>query len=230
MRAIGREQDVFLLGQIKKTTLISEIADVLRKSIVSGAIPPDTRLTEQEYSSQLSVSRGSLREALRILESEGLIVDIPRRGFYVVNLSPKDIEEVYSLRLNLELEALKRAFKLITPDQFHSLETIYSKMSEAAQRGDLDLVVDLDVDFHREIWKIADHKLLLQTLEGLILKISMYLSFQTHLYEDLYAGISDHKLLLTAIHERKEKAASSILKKHINDAVKVLLDYATSTH
>jgi DNA-binding GntR family transcriptional regulator len=103
-------------------------------------------------------------------------------------------------------------------------------MSEAAQRGDLDLVVDLDVDFHREIWKIADHKLLLQTLEGLILKISMYLSFQTHLYEDLYAGISDHKLLLTAIHERKEKAASSILKKHINDAVKVLLDYATSTH
>lgn len=217
-----------MLGQIKKTTLINEIADVLRRSIVTGVIAPDTRLTEQEFSNQLSVSRGSLREALRILESEGLIVDIPRRGFYVVNLSTKDIEEVYSLRLILELEALKRALGLIKAKQIDELEAIFTEMSEAAQRGDLDQVVDLDVEFHRAIWKIADHKLLLQTLEGFILKISMYLSFQTHLYEDLYAGISDHKLLLAAIRAHNEKEASEILKKHINDAIKVLLEFATS--
>jgi DNA-binding GntR family transcriptional regulator len=217
---------VQLIGQIKKSTLINEIADVLRESIVTGAIPPDTRLTEQDFSKQLSVSRGSLREALRILESEGLVVDIPRRGFYVVNLSLRDIEEVYSLRLLLELEALKRALKHIKPEHLDVLESILAGMTDAARRGDLFRVVNLDVEFHRNIWKIADHKLLLQTLEGFILKISMYLSVQTHLYEDLNAGISDHFLLLAAIRDQNESEASSILTRHINDALQIVLDYA----
>ncbi len=84
--------DLQKIGQIKKSTLINEIANVLRQSIISGTIPPKTRLTEQDLSRQLMVSRGSLREALRILESEGLVIDIPRRGFYVTSLSIKDIE------------------------------------------------------------------------------------------------------------------------------------------
>ncbi len=104
--------DLQKIGQIKKSTLINEIAGLLRQSIISGDIPPNTRLTELDVSKQLSVSRGSLREALRILESEGLVVDIPRRGFYVVSLSTKDIEEVYSLRLMLEQEAIQRVLKI----------------------------------------------------------------------------------------------------------------------
>jgi GntR family transcriptional regulator, gluconate operon transcriptional repressor len=214
------------IGQIKKSTLINEISSVIRESIISGAIPPDTRLTEQELAKQLSVSRGSLREALRLLESEGLVVDIPRRGFYVVDLSSKDIEEVYSLRLLLELEAVRRVITHATPEDLNSLEEIMTDMTGAAQAGDLTRVVRLDVDFHRRLWAIADHKLLQETLEGFILKISMYLSVQTHLYEDLNAGIADHDLLLAALRQRDEAQAVSILTRHINDALQVVLNYA----
>ena len=218
--------DLQKIGQIKKSTLINEIADLLRQSIISGDIPPNTRLTELDVSKQLSVSRGSLREALRILESEGLVVDIPRRGFYVVSLSTKDIEEVYSLRLMLELEAIKRVLKNITPEDLESLQQILSDMTDAARQGDRFKVVRLDVEFHRCLWKIADHKLLLQTLEGFILKISMYLSVQTHLYHDLNAGIADHQLLLSAIRNKDEARALSILTRHFQDAFQDVVDYA----
>lgn len=218
--------DLQKIGQIKKSTLINEIAGLLRQSIISGDIPPNTRLTELDVSKQLSVSRGSLREALRILESEGLVVDIPRRGFYVVSLSTKDIEEVYSLRLMLEQEAIKRVLKNITPDDLVSLQQVLTDMAEAARQGDRFQVVRLDVEFHRCLWKIADHKLLLQTLEGFILKISMYLSVQTHLYSDLNAGIADHQLLLGAIRGKDEIEALAILTRHIQDALKDVVDYA----
>ena len=215
-----------LVGQIKKSTLINEIADLMRESIVSGAIPPGTRLTEQDFANQLTVSRGSLREALRILESEGLVVDIPRRGFYVIDLSVRDIEEVYTLRLLLELEALKRALQHVKPQHLDLLESIVAGMTDAARQGDLFRVVKLDVEFHRNLWIIADHKLLQQTLEGFVLKISMYLSVQTHLYSDVNAGIADHNLLLAAIRDRNESEALSILTRHITDALQVVLDFA----
>lgn len=214
------------IGQITKSTLINEIANLLRVTIISGTIPPNTRLVEQDLARQLSVSRGSLREALRILESEGLVVDIPRHGFYVVSLSIRDIEEVYSLRLMLELEALRRVFKNSTPQDLDALQDLLTKMNEAARQGDRSQVVKLDIDFHRYLWKIADHKLLLQTLEAFILKISMYLSVQTHLYEDLIAGIADHELLLCAIRDKDEDLALSILSRHINEALRVVVDYA----
>ncbi len=218
--------DLQKIGQIKKSTLINDIAVLLRQSITTGTIPPNTRLTEQDLSRQLSVSRGSLREALRILESEGLVVDIPRHGFYVVSLSTRDIEEVYSLRLMLELEALKRVMKNITAKDLEALQDLLFKMNEAARLGDRYQVVKLDLDFHRYLWKIADHKLLLQTLEGFILKISMYLSVQTHLYEDLIAGIADHQLLLCAIGDQDLETALSIMSRHINEALQVVVDYA----
>ncbi len=215
-----------LVGQIKKSNLINEIADLMRESIVSGAIPPGTRLTEQDFARQLTVSRGSLREALRILESEGLVVDIPRRGFYVIDLSLRDIEEVYTLRLLLEVEALRRALIHIQPEHLEQLEAIMSGMTDAARLGDLFRVVNLDVEFHRKLWIIADHRLLQQTLEGFILKISMYLAVQTHLYNDLNTGIADHRLLLAAIRDRNEDEAIAILTRHIGDALQVVLDYA----
>ncbi len=99
-------------------------------------------------------------------------------------------------------------------------------MAEAARQGDRFEVVRLDVEFHRCLWKIADHKLLLQTLEGFILKISMYLSVQTHLYTDLNAGIADHQLLLGAIRDKDEILALSILTKHIQDALNDVVEYA----
>ncbi len=218
--------DLQKIGQIKKSTLINDIADLLRQSIITGTIPPNTRLTEQDLSRQISVSRGSLREALRILESEGLVVDIPRHGFYVVSLSTRDIEEVYSLRLMLEQEALRRVMKNNTPQDLDALQDLLSHMNEAARLGDRYQVVKLDLDFHRYLWKIADHKLLLQTLEAFILKISMYLSVQTHLYEDLIAGIADHQLLLCAIRDHDEEQALSIMSRHINEALQVVVDYA----
>jgi len=214
------------VGQIKKSSLITEIASLIRESIISGVLPPNTHLIEQEISSHLSVSRGSLREALRLLESEGLVVDLPRRGFRVACLSVQDIEEVYSLRLLLEQEAMRRTLANVTQADLAELDQKLAEMFEAARSGNLAQVVQLDIDFHRTLWRIAGHRMLQQTLEEYISKISMYLSVQTHLYQDLNLGIADHQLILDAIRDKNEAAAIECLSRHLNDAAQVVLDFA----
>jgi len=154
------------------------------------------------------------------------VVDLPRRGFRVACISIQDIEEVYSLRLLLEQEAMRRTLANVTQDDLTELDQKLAEMFEAARSGNLAQVVQLDIDFHRTLWRIAGHRMLQQTLEEYISKISMYLSVQTHLYQDLNLGIADHQLILDAIRDKNEAAAIECLSRHLNDAAQVVLDFA----
>jgi DNA-binding GntR family transcriptional regulator len=86
------------LGILERSNLAGNVADLLRESIANGKIPPGTHLIETEIAKQLNVSRGPVREAFRILESEGLLENRPGHGTFVHQPTERDIREVYSLR------------------------------------------------------------------------------------------------------------------------------------
>src|SRR5438132_9969938 len=90
-------------------TLFSHVYDALRRAIVTGVLQPGQRVNEAEVARQMHISRGPVREAIRLLEQAGLLVSIPRRGTVVVTLSAEDVEEVYTLRADLETRAIRRA-------------------------------------------------------------------------------------------------------------------------
>jgi DNA-binding GntR family transcriptional regulator len=217
------------LGELERTNLADGIASLLRQSIMTGELPPGTRLIEMDLARQLGVSRGPLREAMRILETEGLLENNPGRGSSVTQFSEKDIREVYSLRCVLEQEAIQLAASHAQPDDLIKLQSTLDTLFEAAKEGNPSKVIELDFKFHTEIWEIADHQLLMQVLQGLTTQIRMFLAVQTHLYDDLPEGISDHEKLLESLKEKDGEGGAKIIKDHLQVAEDVILTHLGQT-
>ena len=218
--------DIYSIKRVKRSSLTTEVAQAIHQSIMSGVLSPGTRLIEIDLAAQLGVSRGPLREALRILESEGIVESIPGRGTYVRKISEKDIAEVYSMRSILEKEAVRLAAKHASKSQIEGLERDFQEMLAVVRVGDLQRVVDLDVDFHIELWEASNHKLLIQMLMGIISQIRIYLAVQTSLYEDLAAGVADHGAILECIKNDKGEGAAALMEKHLSHAAQVVAEFA----
>jgi GntR family transcriptional regulator of gluconate operon len=213
------------IRQLERRNLAAEVAAQLRGSIASGALPPGTRLIETELADKLGVSRGPLREALRVLEAEGLVQSQPGKGASVAEISEKDIQELYSLRLVLESEALRLAIQNADASDLEILEGRLGALMDAAESGDHAAVLDCDLEFHRQIWRLSNHGRLESYLREIAMQVKMYIAVQTSLYDDLVAGISDHRLLLQAIQEQDEAEGLRILQQHFRVAAEALLDF-----
>lgn len=217
------------IGSLERTNLAESVADLLRESIVNGKITAGAHLIESEIAQQLNVSRGPLREAFRILEAEGLLESHPGRGTYVAQPSERFICESYSLRNLLEEEAFKLAIRHRTEQDLNRLENILEGLFIAAKSGDQKKVLDLDVSFHRQVWEIADHQLIQASLNEIIARQKMYIAVQTKIYDDLQEGISDHKIIMGALRDRNETLGIEALRKHLQEASKMILEYFKMT-
>lgn len=215
-----------MINKVKKLSLTEEIAAELRKSILSGKLKPNTRLYEKELSEQLGVSRGPLREALRLLEGEGMISSTTGRGSFVNSFSARKVAELYSMRLILEQEAVRLAAKHATNEQMDELEQILNNMLLAGRKGKVDLVIELDLQYHEKIWELADHHLLSETLLGLSSQIRSYMAVHTSLYEDLATGIDNHKILFDTLKARDENASATMMRQHLLEATEVVTKFA----
>ncbi|MEE9599291.1 MAG: GntR family transcriptional regulator [Anaerolineales bacterium] len=213
------------LGELDRSNLAIEVAGILRESITTGDFPPGMHLVEIPMAQKLGISRGPLREALRILETEGMVENFPGKGSFVTHVSERNIREVYSLRCILETEAIKLAIKNGTPDDFEELDEILKAMFAAAKEEDLKEVTLLDFQFHSQIWTMADHTLLKDILEGINTQIKRYVAVQTTLYDDLTKGISDHKSILETLRNQDEEAAIKLIKSHLEVASKKIIEH-----
>lgn len=214
------------ISKVDRRPLADKVTDVLREAIVSGELPPKTHMREVQLAEQLGVSRGPLREALRTLQLEGLIETYPGRGSFVTSFSVRDIEELYSLRCVLEKEAVNRVIREASERDIRELRQITEAMMDAASDGELSKVIKLDLRFHQALWRVADHRLLEETLDGLLSQIRMYLHVHTLLYEDLARGVADHELLMTAIEDRDAERAIAYMEKHLDEAAEVVASWA----
>jgi len=208
------------LGELDRSNLAIEVANILRESITKGDFPPGMHLVEIPMA-----QRGPLREALRILEAEGMIESFPGRGSFVAQITERNIREVYSLRYILETEAVKLAIKNGTQEDIKKLDEILKSMFAAAKNEDTNEVTLLDFQFHTQIWTMADHTLLKEILEGFNTQIKRYVAVQTILYEDLTEGISDHKNILEALRNHDEKTAIELINKHLEIASKKVIEH-----
>ena len=213
------------LGELDRSNLAIEVANILRESITKGDFPPGMHLVEIPMAEKLGISRGPLREALRILEAEGLVESFPGRGSFVTQVSERNIREVYSLRCILETEAVKLAIINGTQEDIGKLDEILKAMFAAAKQEDITEVSLLDFQFHTQIWTMADHILLKDILEGFNTQIKRYVAVHTTLYEDLTEGISDHKNILEALRNHDEKVAIELIKKHLEVASKKVIEH-----
>jgi DNA-binding GntR family transcriptional regulator len=213
------------IGKVKRLPLANQTAGLIRRSIEAGVLLPGTRLIETDIASEMGVSRGILREALRMLEQNNLVESFPGRGTYVVTPSERDIQEIYSLRCILEAEAVRLAAKKASVQDIAELRAIYDEMLEDARTGDKASVVEKDLEFHRKIWKTAGHKRLRDVLEDMRVQIKLYLTVNTKLYDDLASDIADHEIILKGIQEHDLELAIGVLTNHMQTAADLVTKF-----
>jgi DNA-binding GntR family transcriptional regulator len=215
-----------LIGNIKRTSLADQVVEKLRRSIISGVLPPGTHLLETDLANKLGVSRGALREALRTLQNEGLVESIPNRGCYVASISLKDIEEIYSLRMLLEGYAVQQAAEKASGDEIASLQELLNQTLQAAENGDYEEANNLDFLWHKKIWELSGHNRLFQVLSGMESQIRIYLTINSSLYSKTIDSVGLHQDVTRAIAERKGELAADRMREHIRQAFQMLETYA----
>ena len=185
------------------------VFNTLRQAILKGELKPGERLMEIALAERLGVSRTPIREAMRKLEQEGLVVMIPRRGAQVANITEKDLNDVLEVRITLENMAIEKACANMTDADIRKLEQAAEVFQTSTAEGDLVKMAEADVNFHEVIYEAADNKRLMQ----------IYRYRVEYLKEDESRNrlVKEHEKITRAIKERDVKAAQELSFEHLEN-------------
>jgi DNA-binding GntR family transcriptional regulator len=161
-------------SRLPKSTFREHIALQLRQAIFAGEIPPGTALVESTLARQFQVSRGPLREAMRQLIEEGLLVTVPYTGTHVIALSVKDVREIYSMRVTLERFAFELAWDRRDGAFEGELRCRHAALAAAIDAGDDAGSIMAELNLHGLIYEWAGHDLLLRAWNGLRGRLQLY--------------------------------------------------------
>lgn len=201
----------------------TEITDQLRDSIVNGTFAPNSPLRIDALATHFGVSHMPVREALRRLESEGLLTMIPNRGARVVEVTTEFVADLFNLRTLIEAFLARRAAERITPDQLVSLHAIQARYEAAAQNQDVGAALTANREFHTTINLIAgnrDGSLILDRHWRLISALWRGYGYQPDRFASV---IADHQQLLTAFADHDADAADALSAAHSTRAKQNLL-------
>lgn len=211
-----RAADAASLPQLAPTSIRQRALVALRTAIIEGHLKPGQRLTEEQICAQMSVSRGPVREAMRELELEGLIVSTPYKGAEVLDISDREVTQLLMpVRLILEEYGFRWAAQNATDGDIETLTAIVDRMARAAKQSDIDGVVAADSDFHEAILKISGQVHCLQIWRTLSPRVRAYFARLRHKSPDLEAEVEDHRRLLEDFKSRDMERIGASLRKHI---------------
>lgn len=210
-----------LFDKAVSRTLRTEVVDMVRDAIITGKIQPGERLKESALANQMSVSRSPVREALRQLEQEGLIVSIPNQGSFVRVFDEDDVREIFTLRAALENLACEIVLKndKLQPADFDILEAYIDQQREAIQARDFYRLTSLDMEFHEFICRKSGLERLLKMWRSLRAQIQV-LFLQRFLAFDWVPETvdTDHSAILTTLLQGDPEEFSRI-NQEINERV-----------
>jgi DNA-binding GntR family transcriptional regulator len=218
---VSAARDKRRLERLEQGSLSERAYNAIRNSIISGRFEPGERLIETELAEDLGVSRAPIREAFRKLADEQLVVEQPRYGTYVREFSARDFVDIYNLLSAIE----SLAVRLIVHNRasLKPLKRIAEQMTRAAEEGELHRVVEIELQFHRELCSAADNQYLdavFWLLSGLV---GMALSLDDAAYRNMIDIASEHFPLLEALEEAiatgNEEQAVFAIRSHIRASI-----------
>jgi DNA-binding GntR family transcriptional regulator len=204
----------------------------IRRSIVDGVLKPGERLVEERLAQHLGVSRTPIREALAMLEVEGLVKSIPKKGTIVRTFTREEIRELYELRIVLEGYAARQAAESITREELDQMRKLYDEM-EAVIRSDwrLDDQVDRvrfltskNNQFHHVIMRASRNSRLEAILTQIVELPLIFRAFFWYTKEQLSQSNHHHDLLIEALETQDPERAEQIMGVHIAGACDLLLN------
>ncbi len=188
---------------ISPVNLRDEVVAQVRTAIIEGRLKPGGHLAETALTKQLGVSRTPVREALILLEREGLVVAEPNRGVFVRVFREGDVDAIFSMRTTLENFAAERVIDDLTQRDFEQLEQLTEEQKAFIEQSDFKGVRTTDMAFHQYLIERADHPLLARAWGELVAQIAavLYLRAEAIPNYDETMATSDHKAILEAFRE-----------------------------
>lgn len=205
-------------GRLQPPSLVALAVATIRKRILAGELEPGERLHEERLTRELDISRPPLREALRLLENEGLIMTRPRRGSFVTTLTSHDVYEILTLRTMLERMSIELGMPVRDPELLAPAREALAQMERNAKLEDRGALVEAGYAFHYRLLRIAEHRRLEEIYasvqQQLLLCMSRNLVVRERDYEDLHEHVRRHRHLLELVESGDAGATMAELAAH----------------
>lgn len=199
------------------------VFNTLRQEILTGKLKPGERLMEIHLANKLGVSRTPIREAIRKLELEGLVIMIPRRGAEVAQISWKSLKDVLEVRRALDVLAIELACERMTQDAFEELYRACECFEEATKTKDTRKIAEADVAFHDIIVASTGNKRLIQLVNNLSEQMYRYRFEYIKDSDQHQTLVEEHKEMYRSIRNKDKKAAAGVVKKHIDNQEEAII-------
>lgn len=195
--------------------LYHDVAERLRAQIFAHTLAPGSWLDEQSLAVEFGISRTPMREAIKVLASEGLVTMRPRRGAYVTEVERQDIEQIFAVIAELEGFAVKEVAIKATEAQLNQLDNLHLKLEKAAADRDVERFFEINVRFHELIMEIAGNR----WMNGVIADLRKVLKLQRRdslsRAGRLQNALNEHRNILNALIKRDGDAAKSAMQAHL---------------
>lgn len=195
--------------------LLDEVAARIRARIFSGELRDGQRIVERSLASDMGTSRGPIRDALRLLEQEGLVITSPRRGTHVASLTTADALEILAIREALEPVAVGFLLDRNEPQHLESLQAVVERLDRAALANDWNLAILLDLEFHGLIFELCAQRRLLRIWESLKTPMLQLFGKLSHYYSDIAEVPARHRDLLNSIRSGDRSRALAHSTEHV---------------
>ncbi len=196
----------------------------IRDRILYHELKPRERIIDSRLAEELGVSRSLVRQALSILEKDEMVISIPRKGFYVKDITRKDVEEIYNIRKLLEVAAVEMAIPNLSDHQVLSIETVFIEAGADLQKGIVDSHVEADILLHGMITDSCGN----ERLKNMINKHNNFILFYriAHLsiLEKAKMLYEEHVQILEAIKKKDVEDSKAKMAIHFENAKRTILD------
>jgi len=208
--------------KLNNRPLYEDVADRLREQIFAKQLAPGSWLDEQSLAEQFGISRTPMREAIKVLASEGLVTIKMRRGAYVTEVARKDLEQIFAILSLLEGEAARETAAKATEEELNQLDYWHHRLEKAAADRDLEQFFEINGKFHELIQEIAGNRWMNGVIADLRKVLKLHRRDSLTSTGRLQNSLIEHRAILNALLKRDQAGAESAMRKHLARGLEAL--------
>jgi len=197
--------------KIQHITLRDKVVEMLKEAFFAGTLRPGDPIVERQLARQLNIGTPAIREALFILQEQGFVRRVVNTGTYVNEFTPDEVQQMYLLRTELELLALRWAKSRVTENDLLALEKAVEGISEAATQEKAQLYYERDLDFHRLCWNLSGNKFLARSLETMVAPVFAFVVAYSRTTVTPQ-GAREHLQIVNALRNLQEPEFTSVIR------------------
>ncbi|MBU6200501.1 MAG: GntR family transcriptional regulator [Acidobacteria bacterium] len=201
---------------VERGFTVDEVLKRVRHDIITGRYPPESQIYPKAIAVELGTSFIPVREALRILESEGFVTFVNNRGTWVTPLSLEDANDLYSTRIELESQVVRMS-EPFSPAELDELDGLLDELGGALMAGETRRVVELNREFHFSLYRKSRSPRRIRLIEHLWLHSQRYQALSVEQRDD--AGDREHRDILTALRRGDHGRAGDLLGEHLRTTI-----------